>query len=75
MSHRRIYQSTDHWLVRELGSGRDLCRVPINQLFESLKPAQQIAKEIKAVPEMISYLQHRAFHGCDEAKKLLEGLK
>lgn len=73
--HRRIYEHKDHVLVRETGTSRDLARIPLNPLFESIKPARQIAKEIKAVPEMISYLQHRAFHGDQEAKKLLEGLK
>lgn len=72
MSHRRIVRTDQGYLVRETGTGRDIAHVPIDPVWEPDAPAQRTAREIRALPKLLDYLRHRAFHGDSEAAELLK---
>ncbi len=74
MTNRKIYRQSDQWLVREQGTSRNIAVVPCGGAFESLKSSEAIAKEIQLLPELLSYLEHRSFHGDADAAKLLKEL-
>lgn len=75
MSHRRIIQTQRGWAVTETGTGRVLAECPIDPVWEPEMPAERTAREIRNYPKLLDFVRHLSFHGCDEAKKLLEGLK
>lgn len=72
--HRRIIQTTEGFVVRESGTSRTVAIIPRDELFEVLKPAERFAKEIRAIPRLVSYLKARAERGDAEAKRILREL-
>ncbi|MEX1042222.1 MAG: hypothetical protein WDZ51_16440 [Pirellulaceae bacterium] len=72
MTHRRITRSPGRWTVCETGSGRILAQVPIDPVWEPTHPAEQIAREIKALPAWREYLTAMAAQGDVQAAELLK---
>lgn len=72
MSHRRIVQDPTGLIIRETGTSRTLAVLPHDPLFEDLEPSMKLAKQIKALPLLLDFVRHKAFHDDAEAKRLLE---
>lgn len=73
--HRRIIRSPRGWVVKESGTDRILAEVPIDSVHEPDAPAERLATQIKALPKLLDFLRHRAFHDDAEAKRLLKEMK